>query len=104
MSIEHIYVFFVHSSTMAEQEFSVVSETEDNPLHQEPSNSEDPVEGKQLDSSNLVQAIVADQSLVTTLSSTILSDILPQLKSSINEFISALSSQNQAVNSEVSDD
>ena len=59
-------VFFVHSSIMAGQEFSVVSETEDNPLHQEPSNRDDPVEGRQLNNSNLVQAIVADRGLIIT--------------------------------------
>ena len=54
---------------MAEQEISVVTETEDNPLHRAPSIREDQVEGRQANSGDLLQAIVAGQGLITALSS-----------------------------------
>ena len=62
------------------------------------------MEGRKQSSGDLVQAILADQGLITALSSTILSNIVPQWKSTINEPVSALSSQIQTVNPGVSDD
>ena len=58
-------VFFVHSESMAEQENVSALESFDNPG---PSTRETSMEGKNPSSTELVQAIVADQGFITQLS------------------------------------
>ena len=85
--------------------FSVVRETEGNPSHREASDCEDDLGGGQASRNDIVQAIVADRSLITALTSAILSNMDHQLKNTKSESSnSALSSQNQPINPGVSDD
>ncbi len=90
---------------MADEEIVVVRETEGNPSHREASEREDDLGGGQASRNDIVQAIVADRSLITALTSAILSNMDPQLKNTNSESSnSALSSQNQPINPGVSDD
>ena len=90
---------------MADEEMFVVCETEGNPSHREASDREDDLRGGQASRNDIVQAIVADRSLITALTSAILSNMDPQLKNTKSESSnSALSSQNQPINPGVSDD
>ena len=66
------FVFFVHSSSMAEQED--ISELE-NFVNPDPSTREDSMEGRM----DLVQAVVADQGFIAKLFSTIMAQMAPQL-------------------------
>ena len=63
---------------MAEQENVSAPESFDNPG---PSTRETSMEGKNLSSTELVQAIVADQGFITQLSSAIMAQMAPQLRS-----------------------
>ena len=60
---------------MADEEIVVVRETEGNPSHREASDREDDLGGGQASRNDIVQAIVADRSLITALTSAILSNI-----------------------------
>ncbi len=52
---------------MADEEIFVVRETEGNPSHREASDREDDLGGGQASRNDIVQAIVADRSLITAL-------------------------------------
>ena len=78
-------VFFVHSSTMADEEIVVVRESEDNPSRREASDREGGLGGRQTNNNDLVQAIVADRGLFTALTSAILSNIDPNLENTYSE-------------------
>ncbi len=56
---------------MADEEFFVVRETEGNPSHREASDREDDLGGGQASRNDIVQAIVADRSLITALTSAV---------------------------------
>ena len=60
-------------------------ETEGNPFHREASDREDNLGGGQASRNDIVQAIVADRSLITALTSAILSNMDPELKNTNSE-------------------
>ena len=98
-------VFIVHSTKMEDEKIVVVRESEDNRSHREASDREGELGGRQTNNNDLVQVIVADRGLITSLTSAILSNIDPNLKNTCSESSnSAFSSQNQPVNPGVSDD
>ncbi len=65
---------------MADNEIVVVRETEGNPSHHDAADREEDLGGVQASRDDIVQAIVADRSLITALTSAILSNMDPELK------------------------